>query len=81
MPGGVGELLAAARLMGWLPGRVALVGIQVDEVTLGCGLSATVEAALPSVVAMARRELRELDELPGTTGPRDGIGGAEGATA
>jgi hypothetical protein len=67
--------------MGWLPEQVALVGIQVDDVAPGTGLSATVEAALPSAVAMARRELRELEALAGTAGLRDGDGGAEGATA
>lgn len=80
--GGVGELLGVARLMGWLPGPVALVGIQVGEVRFGMGLSAAVEAALPAAVEMARRELRKLDELPITldaAGPRSAT--REGATA
>jgi hydrogenase maturation protease len=67
---GVGELLAVARLMGWLPDQVALVGIQVDEVGFGIGLSEPVEAALPLAVEAARRELRD----PGRQTP-------EGATA
>ena len=81
-PGGVGELLALARLMGCLPDPVALVGIQVDDVGFGIGLSATVEAALPSAVATARHELRELDEFVERAWHRDGgNGAAEGATA
>jgi hydrogenase maturation protease len=59
--GGVRELLAVAHLMGWLPDTVALVGIQVDEVGYGVGLSRPVEAALPLAVEAARRELRDLD--------------------
>jgi hydrogenase maturation protease len=66
--GGVGELLAVARLMGWLPEPVALVGIQVADVGFGMGLSEPVEAALPGVVEAARRELLELDEPTATAG-------------
>jgi hydrogenase maturation protease len=80
--GGVGELLAVARLMGWLPDPVALVGIQVADTGFGIGLSEAVEAALPLAVETARRELRDLDEMtvpPGRDGPRSDAG--EGATA
>jgi hydrogenase maturation protease len=66
--GGVGELLAVARLMGWLPDPVALVGIQVADMGFGMGLSERVEAALPGAVEAARRELLELDELTATAG-------------
>lgn len=62
-PGGVGELLAAARLMGWLPDPVALVGVEVGDTELGVGLSPRVEAAVPMAVETACRELRVLDEL------------------
>jgi hydrogenase maturation protease len=59
--GGVGELLALAKLMGWLHGPVALVGIQVADITFNLGLSPRVEAALPTAVEMARRTLWSLD--------------------
>jgi hydrogenase maturation protease len=81
-PGGVGELLAVARLMGWLPDRVALLGVQVDDTGFGLGLSDRVQAALPEAVATARDQLRELDGLAATAGTwTAGPGGAEGATA
>lgn len=82
VPGGVGELLAVARLMGWLPDPVALVGVQVHDTGFGIGLSEHVQAALPQAVATARDELRELDELVDAAGPRGaGTSEAEGATA
>jgi hydrogenase maturation protease len=58
-PGGVGELLAVGRLMGWLPDAVALVGVQVDSMQPGAGLSAAVRAALPVAAEAARREIAE----------------------
>ncbi len=80
--GGVGELLAVARLMGWLPDRVSLVGIQVETVGVGIGLSRPVQAALPLAVETARHELRVLDGLTVPGGPDDPRPGApEGATA
>jgi len=80
--GGVGELLAIARLMGWLPDRVSLVGIQVDAVGFGIGLSEPVEAALPLAVETARHELRVLGGLTVPGGPDDPRPGArKGATA
>ena len=82
IPGGVGELLSVARLMGWLPEPVSLVGIQVSDTTYGEGLSASVAAALPSAVKTARDELRELDQLAETALPRTaGTVAVEGATA
>ena len=60
---GVGELLAAARLMGWLPDPVALVGVQVGDTRLGVGLSPGVDAAVRVVVETVCRELRVLDGL------------------
>lgn len=59
--GSVGELVAVARLMGWLPGHVSLLGIQVGEVVFGPGLTPTVEAALPRALDLAGRELWVLD--------------------
>jgi hydrogenase maturation protease len=82
VPGGVGELISVARLMGWLPGPVALVGIQVDDTSYGEGLSDPVAAALPCAVERARLELRELDELARAAKARSGGTLApEGATA
>lgn len=82
VPGGVGELLSVARLMGWLPDPVAMVGIQVHETGFGVGLSPQVEAALPKAIATARDELRELRVLAEAARPRTaGTLRAEGATA
>ncbi len=63
IPGGVGELLGMGRLMGWLPDHVTLLGIEAGDTGTGVGLSACVEAAVPTAVEMARVELRALDEL------------------
>lgn len=82
IPGGVGELLSVARLAGWLPESVSLVGIQVDDTSYGEGLSESVAAALPRAVERARHELRELDGLGQMARPRsDGTVATEGATA
>lgn len=82
VPGGVGELLSVARLMGWLPDPVAMVGIQVHQTDFGVGLTEQVEAALPHAIATARDELRELHELASAARPRPaGTSEAEGATA
>jgi hydrogenase maturation protease len=55
--GDIGELLVAARLMGWFPDAISLVGIQVGLVGVGAGLSAPLEAALPAALDVTRREL------------------------
>jgi hydrogenase maturation protease len=60
----VGELLAVARLMNWLPEPVALVGIEVEDLELGLHLTAAVEAAIPAAMEAVRDELRRMDELP-----------------
>jgi hydrogenase maturation protease len=65
VPGSVGELLAVARLMGWLPDPVTLVGVQVGDTGFGVGLSPRVEAAVSDAVETARRELSVLDERAG----------------
>ena len=59
--GGVGELLAMARLMGWFSGPAALVGVQVDRLAFSTRLTPAVEAAVPVAVEAARRTLLELD--------------------
>jgi Ni,Fe-hydrogenase maturation factor len=77
----VSELLSVARLMGWLPESVSLVGIQVGETTYGEGLSASVAAAVPRAVAAARDELWELDERSEAAGSRTaGTVAAKGTT-
>jgi hydrogenase maturation protease len=82
VPGGVGELLSVARLMGWLPDPVAMVGVQVHDTDFGVGLSERVEAAMPHAIATARDVLRELHELADAARPRTtGTSEAEGAMA
>lgn len=61
--GSVGQILAVARLMGWLPDPVALVGVQVGDTGFGMGLSPRVAAAIPEAVETVRLELRALDEV------------------
>ncbi len=80
IPGGVGELLAVARLMGWLPQSVALVGVQVGKTELGAGLSEPVAAALPRAVAAVLDHLSQLGGLVATAGGPGG-GSPKGATA
>jgi hydrogenase maturation protease len=59
--GGVVDMLALGRLMGWVTGPVAMVGVQVAEVGFDLGLSPAVEAALPAAVELACRSIRTLD--------------------
>lgn len=54
---GIGDLIAAARLMGSLPRHVALVGIQPGTIAIGLDLTEAVAAAVPEAAALARREL------------------------
>ncbi len=56
----VGELLAVARLMGWLPTRVAMVAIEVGDLEAGVHLSPAVAGAIPAAVAAVRRELARM---------------------
>jgi hydrogenase maturation protease len=78
----VGELIAFARLMGWLPEPVAMVGVEVADVELGVRLSPPVGRALPAAIDAVRAELRRMDEHP-TTRSTGGIatGPMAGATA
>ncbi len=66
---GVGDLLAAARLMGTLPEAIALVGIQPGEIAIGLELTDDVEAAVPVAVQAAVDELRALAAAASGTGP------------
>jgi hydrogenase maturation protease len=47
------EVLGMAKLRGYLPNYLHLVGIQPEDVSLGLELSPTVERALPEVVSRA----------------------------
>ncbi len=79
---GVCGLLAVARLAGFLPRQVALVGVQVDGTNPGAGLSGHVAAALPRAVAVARDVLCELDAEPApAVRSRGETGRPEGAAA
>ncbi len=66
---GVGDLLAAARLMGTLPEAVALIGIQPAEIAVGLALTDVVEAAVPAAVHAVVMELRRLAAAVPGTGP------------
>ncbi len=52
--GGSGQLLAVARLMGDLPPRVTVIGVEPEKVDTGIGLSDAVAAALPEATGRAR---------------------------
>jgi hydrogenase maturation protease len=56
---GLLDVLAAARLLGTEPDRIAVVGITPECVEMGVGLSAGVAAAVPAALSLARRVLRE----------------------
>ncbi len=60
----VGELLAVARLMGWLPDEVSLVGIEVGDLGPGVWLTTAVEAAIPRA---ADAVVEELDRIEART--------------
>jgi hydrogenase maturation protease len=64
--GAVGELLATARLMDWLPDAVALVGVEAADIDPGTRLSPAVEGALPTAVDAVVGELRRIDGPPAT---------------
>ena len=51
--GNAGELLVTARLLGELPQRVFLVGIEPEHVRTGLGLSERVAKSLPAAFAQA----------------------------
>ncbi len=65
-PGAVGELLAVAGLLGWLPADVALVGIEVADVDVRVGMSPGVAAALPVAMDTVRAELHRMGVIPAT---------------
>lgn len=55
-----GDLLLATQLLGSVPGRATVVGIEPAIVRTGIGLTAAVEAALPEALALAERVLASL---------------------
>ncbi len=57
---GIGDLIAAARLMGTLPDAVILVGVQPLEIAVGLELSPPVRLALPRAVDAAIAAIVEL---------------------
>jgi hydrogenase maturation protease len=65
----VAELLGGARLAGWLPAHVALVGIECAEVRADADLSPLVQSALPRAVDAVRRTLARIEATMGGTTP------------
>lgn len=63
---GLLDVLAAARLLGTEPGRLAVIGIAPVAVEMGVGLTAGVAASVPAAVEAAHRVLRGwwADERP-----------------
>jgi hydrogenase maturation protease len=80
-PGSPGELLAVARLMGWLPEQVALVGVEVGGLGVGTELTPVAAAALPGAVEMVCRELHLMDQRTAGFPVRDGAGALTGAAS
>jgi hydrogenase maturation protease len=62
--GAVGELLSIGRLMGWLPEPVVLVGIEVEDLGLGIGLTPDVARAVPVAISAVQVELARMNGLP-----------------
>lgn len=54
--GGMGDLIAQARLAGRLPEPIILVAIQPASIEPGLGLTTAVEAAVPRAAELATRE-------------------------
>jgi hydrogenase maturation protease len=63
-PGAVGELVAVARLLGWLPAHVALVAVEAGDTEVGLALSAGVGAALGPAMDAVLSELQRMDGQP-----------------
>jgi hydrogenase maturation protease len=78
---GVGDLLAAAQLMGTLPEAVALVGVQPSEIAIGLELTELVRAALPIAVETTLGELWRLEALAPSPRPSSTARGHEAAEA
>lgn len=59
--GAVAELLATARVLGWLPAEVSMVAIEVADIDVGVGMSPAVADALPVAMDAVRAELDRMD--------------------
>jgi hydrogenase maturation protease len=76
------ELIAAARLVGWLPDEVRVVGIEIADIGPGIGLSPLVASAIPRAARAVRDELRRMDDRLATgNGAGRAIRSRAGATA
>lgn len=71
-PGAVAELVAVARMLGWLPADLALVGIEVADTGVGVGMSSAVAGALPVAMDAVRIELHRMDPVPASGTHGDG---------
>ena len=58
--GNAGELLAAAALLGDLPERLVILGVEPQRIATGAGLSEPVQRALQPALARARALIEEL---------------------
>ncbi|MCG6963474.1 MAG: hydrogenase maturation protease [Acidobacteria bacterium] len=58
--GNAGELLDAARLIGYLPEQVCLVGVEPADISTGIGLSGEVEGALEAALEAATAAVARL---------------------
>lgn len=58
--GNAGELLAAAQLLGELPDRLFIVGVEPQHVSTGFGLSDMVKQAIPNVLDQVSSLLSQL---------------------
>jgi hydrogenase maturation protease len=54
---GLGQALALARVLGTLPSRLAVFGVELGQTRPGDGLSASVRAAIPAVVKLVMDEI------------------------
>ena len=65
--GGLGELLAAARLVGADPAAIVLVGIQPSDIAVGPDLTAAVRRAMPAAIEITLDEIRRMTAPPPAT--------------
>jgi hydrogenase maturation protease len=80
--GAVGELVAVARVLGWLPEDVSLVAIEAGDVTPGLALSPPVGAAVERAMQAVRTELWRMNgRLAGDAENPRLASGMAGATA
>ena len=76
---GVGDLMDAAQLRGTLPPRLLLLGVVPESVSLGLGLSPSVEQALPLLIQRVVETCAELGHpLQPRTGDESVVGTDDG---